>query len=111
MAVTWAEVEAIALAHPGAERGTSYGRADVKLRKRMLVCIGRTTDHVVLPIDMDRRELLLEAQPETFYVTDHYRGWPTVLARLATSDAKQIAALIAEAAAARAAKPPRRRTR
>ena len=30
----------------------------------------------------DEREMLIEAEPETFYVTDHYRGYPYVLIRL-----------------------------
>ena len=102
--MTWDDIEALTLALPGTARGTSYGRADVKVAKKMFVCIGRTPDHVVLPVDFETREHLMESQPETFYVTDHYKGWPTVLVRLAAADRRQIAALLERAWAAKATK-------
>ena len=34
-----------------------------------------------------QRELLIEAEPETFFVTDHYKGYPYVLVRLSRVDA------------------------
>jgi hypothetical protein len=30
--------------------------------------------------------MLIEADPTTFHITDHYRGYPIVLARLASVD-------------------------
>jgi len=36
----------------------------------------------VLKIGNETRDHLLQADPETFFVTDHYRGYPYVLARL-----------------------------
>ena len=30
--------------------------------------------------------MLMEAEPETFHITDHYRGYPIVLARQARVD-------------------------
>ncbi len=34
----------------------------------------------------DERDLRIRADPATFFTTDHYRGYPTVLVRLATVD-------------------------
>ena len=31
---------------------------------------------------VDEQEFLIQAQPELYFITDHYRGWPAVLARL-----------------------------
>ena len=36
------------------------------------------------------RELLLRAEPETYYLTDHYRGYPAVLVRLSKVSRKAI---------------------
>jgi hypothetical protein len=33
--------------------------------------------------NVDEQEFLTQAQPEIYFITDHYRGWPAVLARLA----------------------------
>ena len=31
---------------------------------------------------MEMRDMMLEAEPELFYITDHYRNFPFILARL-----------------------------
>ena len=51
--MTWDEVLALALALPGATRGTSYGRDAVLVRGKMFVVIGREPDHVVLRAGLD----------------------------------------------------------
>jgi hypothetical protein len=40
------------------------------------------------------RARLLAAQPDTYYVTDHYVGHSAVLVRLAKSDRESLAALL-----------------
>jgi hypothetical protein len=30
------------------------------------------------------RDVLLEAEPDHFYVTDHFRNWPAILVRMET---------------------------
>jgi hypothetical protein len=37
---------------------------------------------VFMEVGFDERELLLEADPQTFHLTPHYAPYPTVLARL-----------------------------
>lgn len=44
-------------------------------------------DSIVVHLDnRDERELLIEMDPTTFHLTDHYRDHPIVLARIATVD-------------------------
>jgi hypothetical protein len=43
-----------------------------------------------------RKELLIEAAPDTFFDDDHYRGYPAVLVRLASADEAQVASLLRE---------------
>jgi hypothetical protein len=72
----------IALGFPGVEEGTAYGTPCFRVRKKF---IGRTREGdtvYVLPMGIDEREMLIEAEPDTFFVTDHYRDWPYVLVRL-----------------------------
>jgi hypothetical protein len=46
---------------------------------------------------VERKEMLIEAAPETFFDDDHYRGFPAVLVRLAVIAEAELAALLAEA--------------
>jgi len=41
---------------------------------------------LVVRADADERELLIEDAPQTYYVTDYYRKYPLVLARLSRLD-------------------------
>lgn len=43
------------------------------------------------------RDHLMHAQPNVFYLTDHYREYPSVLIRLAAADADQVQELVESA--------------
>jgi hypothetical protein len=73
----------IALAMPAAESSTSYGTPAVKVRGK-LMSRWRTEAEGALAIRCDflDRQILLLAQPEVFFLTDHYRDYPMILMRL-----------------------------
>jgi hypothetical protein len=106
--MTWDDVMAMALALPGAAHGTSYGRDAVLVRGRMFVLIGRDPDHFVLTAALDEIEMLMATDPDCFYQTPHYAGWPAVLVRLATADPGRIAMLVERAWAIRASAAQRK---
>jgi len=77
------EIKTLVLSLPGAEEGTSYGYPSFKLHGKFLTRIRSEDDSLVVYVDgIDERDMLLEVDPETFFITDHYRGYPMVLARL-----------------------------
>jgi hypothetical protein len=80
--VTFAAVRKLALALPGVEEGTSYGTPAFKVRGKLLARLREDGETLALRVGFDLRDLLMNADPETFYVTDHYRGYPYVLVRL-----------------------------
>jgi hypothetical protein len=80
------EVRHIALALPGAEEGTSYGTPAFFVRRRHFGRLREEGDALVVRCNVYERKYLIEDRPDVFYVTDHYRGWPYVLVRLATVD-------------------------
>ncbi len=85
--MTWNEVVAIAEAFPGVEEGLSYGTPGLKVRGKFLTRLRREDDSLVfLEVSFDERELLLEADPQTFHLTPHYEPYPTILARLSHLD-------------------------
>jgi hypothetical protein len=83
--MTQDEMEAIVMAFPGAEKGISYGRPSYKLNGKFFTRLRREDDSVVLlEVSFDEREMLIEAEPQTFHFTAHYKDYPSVLARIAT---------------------------
>lgn len=100
----WAEVAKVGLALRGVEAGTSYGRPALKLRGKVLACAGKADDHFVLMLDLERVDLLMEMEPELFFQTPHYVGWPCVLVRFAALSAEELPPLLEEAWARRAPK-------
>jgi hypothetical protein len=55
-------------------------------------------------IDVADAEALLKGQPDVFFTTPHYDGWPGVLVRLEAVDPVQLAELIEDAWRIRAPK-------
>lgn len=72
----------IALTLPGVEEGTSYGTPALKVKGKLIVRLWEDGETLVLRMNIFERPYLLEAEPEVFFITDHYRDYPCVLARL-----------------------------
>ena len=77
------EARTLALSLPGAEERPWFNRPCVFIHDRFLTRVHDKEEAVVLQIgSMEMREMMLEAEPDLFYITDHYRNFPFVLARL-----------------------------
>ena len=82
--VSFDQARAMALALPGVEEGPCYGTPGFRVRGKLIARLKEDGETLVLRVGFDEREMLMEAAPETFFITDHYRAYPAVLARLAT---------------------------
>jgi len=84
LAVTYDVVRGIALTFPNVEESTSYGTPALKVKGKLFVRWRNEedTDTIVLKMPLDQREELMAADPETYFITDHYRNYPWVLVRL-----------------------------
>ena len=73
----------IALALPGTEESTGYGSPAVRVRGKF-ISRWRIEAEGALAIRCDflDRQMLLQAQPDVFFVTDHYRDYPMILVHL-----------------------------
>jgi hypothetical protein len=103
---SWEDVVEIGLRFPGVEVGTSYGTPALRVGNRGGMCRLRTDpDALVLRVvDMDEREALLQGQPDAFFTTPHYDGYPYVLVRLDAVDPEELAELLEDAWRIRAPK-------
>ncbi len=80
--VTFELVRKIALAIPTVEESTSYGTAAFKTNGKLLARLKEDGDSLVVATTFEEREEMMEADPETYYITDHYLKYPWILVRL-----------------------------
>jgi len=68
---------------PGVEESTSYGTPSLNVKGRIM-CRLRTEAEGALALRCDflDRQILLQADPDVFFVTDHYLNYPMILIRL-----------------------------
>jgi len=96
MALTKAQLKKIALSFPEANEKQSYGRPAFFIAKKFFTRHRSEDDSIVLIVDsIDERDMMMEADPKTFFITDHYRDYPSVLARMERVDAKMVEGLLA----------------
>ena len=110
---SWEEAVTFALSLPNTVLSTSYGKPAVKVASngRAFLYIGRESESSFgVAIDMDSVEILKETDPDTFWQTPHYEGWPAVLVRFGSADPERVRSLIERSRDWTAAmKPPRSR--
>jgi hypothetical protein len=95
---TWADVAAVGARFPGIEEGTSYGTPSLKVRGKFLCRLRTNPDALVMRvIDLADREALLKGEPDVYFTTPHYDGYPAVLVRLEAVSADALAELIEDA--------------
>jgi hypothetical protein len=83
----FATVRRLGLTLPDVEEGTAYGSPCLKVRGKMFTCIAINKSAepgtLAVRVPFDQRDELMAAEPETYYVTDHYVDHPCVLVRMA----------------------------
>jgi hypothetical protein len=95
--LTFATVQKLALALPCVEEGTSYGTPGLRAAGKFLARLREDGETLVVRIDFDTRDALMQADPKTFFITDHYQGYPAVLVRLARVKRSVLKELLEEA--------------
>src|SRR3954449_3440056 len=80
-------VEAVGRTLPGVEVTTAWGQPALKVRGKMFVCVAShksaEPDTLVVRMDIPARDALIADDPDVYYLTEHYLGYPCVLVRLA----------------------------
>lgn len=108
LGVTYEDVRRAALEFPHVEEGTSYGTPALKVKGHLFVRLREEPDSLVVKMPLDQRDELLAEDPETYYLTDHYRPYPWILVRMSRLPADALRDLLLTAYRA-AAKPSRAR--
>lgn len=83
MAITAAQLKKVALSFPGAIEASSYGQPAFKIEKKFFTRLRQEDGSIVWIVDsIDERDALIEMDPKTYFITDHYRNYPSVLVRM-----------------------------
>ena len=112
---SFAAVQAIGATLPDVEAVTMYGGFALKVRGRMFVCqaMNKEAEPNTLAVRMDfaQRDALLEEDPSTYYLKDHYVNYPCVLVRLSRVHPDALRDLVQGAYRFVGANAPQRRIR
>ena len=95
--MTFDDVCRIAAELPRVARGTSYGTPALHAGKKFMARLKEDGVTMVLKIGFDVRDILIEAKPKTFFITDHYRDHPSVLIRLEKIGEREMRGLLRQA--------------
>jgi hypothetical protein len=81
--VTPAQFRKIALSFPEANEKPSYGKPSFFIAKKFFTRYRKDDNSVVFIVDgIDTRDMMLELDPKTYHITDHYKDYPAVLVRM-----------------------------
>jgi hypothetical protein len=110
MPLTKAQAHKLMLAIPGTDERLWFHEPSVFIHDRFLSKTHKKEEAVVLQVgSIEMRDMMLEAEPQLFYITDHYRKFPFVLIQLKALTAKTLKEILVGRAAQLAAMPPIKR--
>lgn len=113
--MTFDEAIAFALTLPDTELSTSWGKPAVKVAsngRAFLFPSHEPNTSFGVAVDLDTIEILKATEPETYWQTPHYEGWPGVLIRYDGKDEDRVRDVIGRSRDYAAALPksrPRKR--
>ena len=94
------------LAIPGTDERLWFNQPSVFIHDRFLSKVHHKEEAVTLQVgSMEMCDMMLEAEPKLFYITDHYRKFPFVLIRLSALSPKVLKEILVGRAAQLAAMP------
>lgn len=107
MPLTFRDVRKLARAIKNVEESTSYGTPAFKVAGKLIARLKEDGESLVVGTTLEEREEMIAAEPETYYITDHYLKYPWILVRLSRVSPDALRDLLNRALRL-ASKPPRR---
>lgn len=91
-----AEARKIMLSLKGNYEAPYFGKPAIFYKDSFVGRVHDKEDAVALRVgSIEMRDVMLEAEPKLFYITDHYKPWPMLLARLQVLDKTMLKELVA----------------
>jgi hypothetical protein len=94
----WATVSEIASSFPEVEE-SSEGRSAWRVRGKLFAWQARERDGggLAVRVDRDEKQLFLDANPDVYFTSPHYRGYPAVQISLEAIDRDELAERLEDA--------------
>jgi hypothetical protein len=96
--VDWDTVRELALSFPEAE-AVEGERAAFRVRGKLFAWAARARDGggLGIRVDRDEKQFILDANPDVYFSSPHYDGWPGVQVRLEKVEADELQDRLADA--------------
>ena len=87
--ITLDVIRMLARSYPGTEEGTSYGTPAIRVGKKLMLRLHDREDAIVVLLNsVDEQQALIDKDPLSYYITDHYRGYAAILVRPTVGEAE-----------------------
>ena len=93
----WDAAAAFALTLPHTVLATSYRQPAVKVDGKTFISTGHEPGSFHVRSPHDEKAVLIETDPDTFWQTAHYEGWPGLLVRHGSADPERVRLVITRA--------------
>ena len=80
--MTFAAIRKMALELDNVEEGTSYGTPAFKVGGALFARLRDDIGALVVRMSIEDRQELMAADPDTYFITDHYLDYPWILVRM-----------------------------
>lgn len=97
MAVTFEDVRKIALSLDGVIESRSYGTPAFKVGGKLIARLREDSEALVVGTTFEERAELMAAEPDTYFITEHYVKYPRVLVRLSHANGDALRDLLRRA--------------
>ena len=87
-------VRRLALSMPDVEERPSYGTPAFFTKRKLFARLLDEDDCVVVKIEPGDRDRRMKADPDTFFITDHYQNYPMMIIRLSSVGAADLRELL-----------------
>jgi hypothetical protein len=89
--VDWPTVRALALSLPDVEE-SGEDRVEFRVRGKLFAWAARERDGggLGIRVERDEKQLILDSNPDVFFSSPHYDGWPGVQVRLEAIDREEL---------------------
>ncbi len=80
--ITIQVIRELAKSFPGIDESTSYGTPAMKVGKKLVLRLHQKEDAIVVLLNtVEEQQQFILQDPMSFYITEHYSGYPAVLVR------------------------------
>ena len=76
-------VRGVALKLPFVEEGTAYGNPAFRVKGKYMGGLREDGDTLSIKVEKIERDMMIQSEPEKYFITDHYLNYDYVVVRLA----------------------------